>query len=154
MKKIIMFIALLSTSAYAQTIKTIDVKQLGADSFEITLKSAVIMEPENAQIATAAVGKAACQGKILELGHYQFESSETVGEDAEPPVETTFKFIQKLSCVDGVPKSAAAKNSVPTIAPVDRERLTQHILLLSDAFFADSFRGKYESAYAALSPDM
>lgn len=127
------------------------VKDLGGDTYRLTLTSTSISNLAEAQAALLPEARKLCGEKTPQLGHYQYDSTEGV-DKAGKPVLTVGKLVlvQNIRCQAAVAAAPAAPDAAPDPdwKPSDEDYKAVYAAIAR--FFAAKDKGDTIATYAML----
>lgn len=125
----------------------VQVRPIGEGAYELTLRTTRASEVEAAQVQLMPMAWSLCGDKPARLGRYTFERLEPL-TGPQGPVELVLR--QQVHCGQQDPEPAATPPVVTD--EVARTALVDHLQALTLQFFDHQDQGRFEQAYAMLSP--
>jgi len=108
---------LISATAVGQQLR-VQVEQLDADRYELTLFAGAPMTEPAAQGLLWPSASRLCNGNEPNFGKYRFESVVPLaGGDTTQDLKSSFKFVQEISC--GGATSPRTSHGEPALPPTD-----------------------------------
>jgi hypothetical protein len=148
MKNVLLLIGAITSSwACAQSTPTVDVRQIGDSSFELTLTTDETADIQQGQRLLEPVAEKLCKGKGATFGHYEFETKEAL---AKPPAlrpSTTLVLHQDVRCGLELPSASRVPSIMVRHDDVAVEQLTYKYFSLRDT-------GNYKAAYSLFTDSM
>jgi hypothetical protein len=148
---LILALSLLVLSVAAEEHLHVEVKQLEADRYELTLRSEAFMAEKAARDLVWQTAIRICKGGVPALGKYHFEGAATLGPGGSPRAQpSSFVFVQEMSCggtaSSRFPESPAGVRRTDLVVPLEA-----FVRDASERYLRARARGDFDQAYSVLS---
>jgi len=125
------------------------VRELGPNSYELTLTNQTPIDEKAAQAVIANAAASICKEREPVLGKYRFDSKEAIGGSATSGAPPSFVFVQGVTC--GPAQKASATPRVPMLKSAqEAQRVREDIKSRSEAWFRMLAADRFDDAYAQI----
>jgi hypothetical protein len=129
-------VTLICCTSWTSDAKAADiaVREIEANSYEVTLTNPTSLGEREAQVQVANVAISVCKGLQPVLGKYRFESKEALEKSVLSRDSPSYLFVQNFTCTSA-PMGAVAQRAPTLKSAKDAERVREDIKRRSEEYF-------------------